>query len=236
MGLYDVNGRIFDALVFIFTFGSEEKLKERAIRRMGLEPGNTVMDWGCGTGLSTRLVEQHLQTGRIYAVDSSPAMMARAVAQFRLRDGLELRFILANGVDVGLPEKVDAVVASYSLGVLPPDRTEDGVKAIWRSMNEGAKLAVIETRISEPRTRVDHVHHWVRKKILRHFFEDECSVDLLPTIERYFEPVDIEEVPSLNAVAFVGKRRSVVIPAAEAPGANGVATAGEHRPAEVAAA
>ena len=213
MGLYDVNGRVFDALVLLFTFGSEEKLKARTIQRLGLEPGHTVLDWGCGTGLSTRLIEQHLRAGKIYAVDSAPAMMGRAVAQSQLRAGLDLRFVLANGVEIDLPEKVDAAVACYSLGVLPPERFEDGVRAIWRSMNDGARLAVVETRIVAPKTRLDHIHHWLRKTVLRQFFEDKCSDNLLPTIERYFEPIEIEDVPELNAVAFVGKRRSAPVAA-----------------------
>jgi len=211
MGIYDVNGRIFDALVYLFTFGTEETLKERTIKRLGLQPGNTVLDWGCGTGLSTRQIEQHLQSGRIYAIDSSPAMMGHAVAQSQLRNALELRFILANGVDVDLPEKVDAAVACYSLGVLPPDRFEDGVAAIWRSMNDGGKLAVVETKIAQPKSSLDHIHHWVRRTVLRWLFKDECSDNLLPTIERYFKPIEIEDVPALNAVAFVGKRRSSIV-------------------------
>lgn len=208
MGLYDINGRVFDALVLLFTFGTEEKLKDRTIARLALAPGSVVLDWGCGTGLSTRLIERHLPSGKIYAVDSAPAMMGRAIAQSRLRKGLELSFVLANGVDIALPEKVDAAVASYSLGVLPPERFAAGVEAIWRSMTEGGQLAVIETRIAEPKTRLDHAHHWLRKTVLHHFFEDKCSdALLLATIERYFEPVVIEDVPSLNAVAFVGRRR-----------------------------
>lgn len=212
MSVYGVNGRIFDALVYLFTFGSEEKLKDRAIRRLELKPGNTVLDWGCGTGLSTRRIEDHLKTGKIYAVDSSPAMMGRAVAHSKLRDGLELGFILANGVDIELPEKADAAVACYSLCVLPTDRFDDGVRAIWQNLNEGAKLAVVETKIGEAKTTLDSVLLWVRKAILRLLFEDKSSRELLSTIERYFEPIEIEEVPALSAVAFVGRRRSVVVP------------------------
>ena len=127
MTLYDLNGKIYDALIYIFTFGAEERFKQKIVAKLALQPRGLVLDWGCGTGMSLKPIDAELGEGRIYAIDRSPAMLKHAVARARSSASLEYCFILADGLFCNLPEKVDAAVACYSLGVLDPDQFEMGV-------------------------------------------------------------------------------------------------------------
>ena len=210
MGLYDLNGRVYDALVYALTFGAEEKLKARTIKHLGLEHGSVVMDWGCGTGLSTRQIEQQLPEGKIYAVERSSALLQRAVGRMRRRDRLELHFILANGLDVDLPEKLDAAVTSYSLSTLTPEELETALSTLWSNIRDGGRLAVIETRVTQPRGSLERVYRWLYELVVKNIFEDRSTEALLPTVERYFERLHVEEDLALNTIAFVGTRRSAV--------------------------
>jgi len=60
------------------------------LRHAGIEPGDTVLDLGCGYGIDTILAARHTgPAGRVIALDFLPAMLARtadAVAQAGLHN------------------------------------------------------------------------------------------------------------------------------------------------------
>lgn len=53
--------------------------QERLTRELGLVPGERVLDLGCGTGVHTVAMLEHVTPGEVVAVDSSPAMLKLAV-------------------------------------------------------------------------------------------------------------------------------------------------------------
>ena len=56
-------------------------LRRRTIAKLGLQPGQTVLDVACGTGLSFPLLQAGVgQTGRIIGVEISPDMIDTASA------------------------------------------------------------------------------------------------------------------------------------------------------------
>src|ERR1700722_6807400 len=59
-----------------------EPIRRRAIARPSLKPGETVLDVGCGTGLSFPHLEHYVgPQGAIIGVEQSPDMIARARAR-----------------------------------------------------------------------------------------------------------------------------------------------------------
>lgn len=62
-----------------------EPLRRAAVAALELKPGQSVLDLGCGTGLSLDLLQGAVGPGgRIIAIEQSPPMLARA--QRRVRD------------------------------------------------------------------------------------------------------------------------------------------------------
>jgi len=216
MGLYELDGRIYDAVQLIFTFGIQERerIKQRALAKLDLQAGTRVLDWGCGTGMSLKPIQNQLSEGRIYAVERSASMLKRAVARAKNTDKLEFYFILGNGLNINLPEKVDVAVASYSLGVLEPEELEKGVEAIWRNMKSDGRVVIVDTEIPGAETLIARIYQPILKFVLLHVFEDKYSNRLMPTIKRFFEQIDVEQVPAMTAIAFLGKRRDVALPGA----------------------
>jgi len=211
MGLYDLSGRIYDLLMYILTLGSLERFKQKAIAKLGLQPGAQVLDWGCGTGVSSKQIQHYLREGRIYAIDRSPAMLKHAVGRIKTNQALECCFILGNGLTLSLPEKVDAAVACQSLGVLDPAQFEKGVEAIWRNMKPNGRVAIVETQIPKPKTLFERLYQTVHKIVILGVFGDKSSDRLMPTIERFFEQIAVEKAPAFYAIAFLGRRRDVVL-------------------------
>src|SRR5215831_15970797 len=69
----------YDVLVWLMTLGRERAFREKMLRLAHLEPGESVLDVGCGTGtLAIAAKRQVGTTGTVYGVDASPEMIARA--------------------------------------------------------------------------------------------------------------------------------------------------------------
>ena len=65
---------VYDAELALF-----EPIREDAIAALNLHAGDTVLDVGCGTGLSFGLLHQRVgKTGRILGIEQCPEMMAKA--------------------------------------------------------------------------------------------------------------------------------------------------------------
>ena len=69
----------YDVLVWLMTLGRERAFREKMLRLAHLEPDESVLDVGCGTGtLAIAAKRQVGTTGTVYGVDASPEMIARA--------------------------------------------------------------------------------------------------------------------------------------------------------------
>jgi ubiquinone/menaquinone biosynthesis C-methylase UbiE len=88
-----------------------EKLRKRAFEGFELRPGDTVLDVGCGTGLSFPLIERAIgPSGSIIAVEPSPQMLALAQARVEDSRWKNITFVSAAADEAVFPRPVDAIV------------------------------------------------------------------------------------------------------------------------------
>jgi ubiquinone/menaquinone biosynthesis C-methylase UbiE len=68
----------FQVMALCFTIRDLFRPPEKVLKRMGLEPGQIVLDYGCGSGswslAAARLVEP---SGKVYAADVDPFALQR---------------------------------------------------------------------------------------------------------------------------------------------------------------
>jgi ubiquinone/menaquinone biosynthesis C-methylase UbiE len=98
----------------------QQFLRRRAIRALGLRPGNTVVDLACGTGQNFPMVQEAIgPEGRIFGVDLTDAMLAQA--QHRVDENGWSNVSLENGdlADFVFPAKVDAIISTYAISHVP---------------------------------------------------------------------------------------------------------------------
>jgi len=146
--LFDEAAGHYDWINRIMSLGTGERYRLEALMRAGLQPGQTVLDIGCGTGVLT----SHEQTvagkdGVTLGIDPSPGMLREAAKR-----GVE-RLMLGRGE--ALPardQSVDFLSMGYALRHVP-DLVQVFAEYL-RVLKPGGILLLLE--IAPPRSRLGY--------------------------------------------------------------------------------
>jgi ubiquinone/menaquinone biosynthesis C-methylase UbiE len=110
------------------------RVRERAVAKLVLHPGDSVLDFGCGTGLSFGMLQRAVgRNGRITGLDASPDMLARARRLVAHHGWTNVRLVEANAEAAALdPGSVDAVLCFYTHDILQSDLAIETAAAVLR--------------------------------------------------------------------------------------------------------
>jgi len=112
-----------------------------------IEPGQTVLDLGCGPGtFSIAMAKMVGESGKVIAVDVQQEML-QIVREKAARHGLESRIIThKSGPDrIGLSEKVDFALAFYMVHEVPDAKAF--LKEVAFVLKPKGKLLIVEPRM-----------------------------------------------------------------------------------------
>lgn len=122
------------------TCGPTMPIRHRAAAALQLQPGERVLDVGCGTGLSLPLLRQAVgEAGRVWGFDHSPEMLAQARAKVAAAGWTNVEVIESAAQHLRLPEPVDALLFHYTHDILRSPTALDALLALARP---GARVAV----------------------------------------------------------------------------------------------
>ena len=152
----------YDVLVWLMTLGRERAFREKMLRLAHLEPGESVLDVGCGTGtLAIAAKRQVGTTGTVYGVDASPEMIARAEKKAK-KAGVKVVFKNAFAQSLPFPDaQFDVVLTTVMLHHLSRTARQELAVEIRRVLRPGGRALAIDFGGS-PRKRkslLDHFHH-----------------------------------------------------------------------------
>ncbi|MCG2592696.1 methyltransferase domain-containing protein [Ramlibacter sp. XY19] len=125
-----------------------EPLRGEAIAQLDLHDGDTVLDVGCGTGLSFEALEQRIgPRGHIVGVDPSPDMLVRAVERITAHHWRNVELVRAGAADAPLQGRADAALFHFTHDVL---RDPAALGHVLAHLKPGAHVAATGLQWAPP--------------------------------------------------------------------------------------
>lgn len=144
--------RHYDRLLDLVTLGGYARFIRKAIDDLGIEPEDSILDLGCGTGRNSALMMKYLgPAGKITGLDLLPEMKEQFEKRFREERRASFH---QQRIDVpfDLGEKYDVAFISFVLHGFPQKTREVILENIRRHLKPGGRLAILdyaEFRLSE---------------------------------------------------------------------------------------
>ena len=124
------------------------RIRRRAIEALGLAPGETVLDAGCGTGWCVAALAAGVgASGRVIGFDPSPEMLAIAHSRLDAEVSRRVALIEACAAKVELPAAPDAILFSYTHDLI---RSRVALENVLRQAKPGARVAATSTKLFAP--------------------------------------------------------------------------------------
>lgn len=99
-----------------------EPLRIQAIDALGLHEGDTVLDVGCGTGLSFALLRERIGApGWIVGIEQSPQMLDKARQRIAREHWPHVRLLGARASVAAIPVRADAALFHFTHDILRDD-------------------------------------------------------------------------------------------------------------------
>ena len=148
---YRFHSSIYDMTRWSFLFGRNEMIRE-----LDLQPGQSVLEIGCGTGKNLQKIVELYPETELCGIDLSDHMLKKASSKLRGYTNVEL--IHGKFGEYPLNRKFDLILCSYMLSM-----TGKALKSIMENiclhLDEKGEVAVVDFQ----NTRVSWFESWMRK-------------------------------------------------------------------------
>jgi predicted methyltransferase len=135
-----------------------EESPDRALSLVGLKHGMTVADVGAGSGYMTlRLASIVGQTGKVYANDIQPKLLAMVQDKARAQNLKNISIVLGSDTDARLPD--NAIDVALLVDVYHEfQHPREMLQSIRRALKPGGRLVLIEYRKEDPTIPIAPTH------------------------------------------------------------------------------
>lgn len=139
--------RLYDAFVDVFFLGRRRATFQALIAAAGVQPGQGVLDVGCGTGYFARLLARAVgPEGLVVGIDPSPEMISYASRKAGRPSNCRFQVGTAESLDFPA-ERFDVVVSSLMLHHLPEELRVPALREMRRVLRPGGRLLVAEAQV-----------------------------------------------------------------------------------------
>lgn len=135
----------YDLLIALLTLGKERRFRERLLEPAHLQPGESVLDIGCGTGTLAIAAKRRVgESALVHGIDASPEMVARAQRKAK-RAGVGVVFEIARAQSLPFSDaRFDVVMSTVMLHHLPRAARVLAVREAARVLKPGGRLLAVD--------------------------------------------------------------------------------------------
>jgi ubiquinone/menaquinone biosynthesis C-methylase UbiE len=149
----------YDLLVWLLTHRSDRVFRKQLIGLAHLAAGESVLDIGCGTGTLAIVAKGQVgATGKVFGIDASPAMIARANSKAG-KAGIDVTFKTAVAEALPFPEaQFNVVVSTLMLHHLPRKVRQQCAREIRRVLKPEGRVLVVDFAHASKSGFLAHFH------------------------------------------------------------------------------
>jgi len=153
------------------------------LKNLAVKPGMVVADIGAGSGYHSALLSKMVGTGKVFAVDGEPEMIAYLNARIKQEKLSRIVPILSTEQKVSLPENtIDMMllVDVYHEFSFPYEMA----LSMRAALKPGGKLVLVEFRAEDATVPIKTIHKMSEAQAIKEFkaagFEFDKNIDNLP--------------------------------------------------------
>ena len=153
------------------------------LKNLAVKPGMVVADIGAGSGYHSALLSKMVGTGKVFAVDVEPEMIAYLNARIKQEKLSRIVPVLSTEQKVSLPENtIDMMllVDVYHEFSFPYEMA----LSMLAALKQGGKLVLVEFRAEDPTVPIKTIHKMSEAQAIKEFkaagFAFDKNIDNLP--------------------------------------------------------
>ncbi|MGE5306165.1 MAG: class I SAM-dependent methyltransferase [Alphaproteobacteria bacterium] len=140
---YDFSANLYYLIGF-----REARYRKSAVSALGLKPGDTVVEVGCGTGLNFSYLLQSIgDTGRLIGIDLTDAMLEKAMKRVRRNRWRNVDLVEADAASYIFPAGIQGVLSTFALTLVP--EYEQVIDHAARALVPGGRFVIADFKKSE---------------------------------------------------------------------------------------
>ena len=121
-------------------------LRRKAVEALELGRGDRVMEIGCGTGRNLGFLREAVgPSGRVYGVDLSAGMLAKARALCARSGWKNLSLVRSEALVYSAPERLDGILFSLSYNTMPHHRAV--LRHALAQLRPGGRIVIMDAKL-----------------------------------------------------------------------------------------
>ena len=145
-----------------------EENTSQLLKNLAVQPGTAIADIGAGSGYHSTLLSKMVGTGKVYAVDVEPEMIAYLKNRIKLEGHKNIIPVLSTEQKVSLPANsidIMLLVDVYHEFSFPYEMTLSMLEALKPS----GKLVLVEFRAEDPNVPIKTIHKMSERQAVKEF-------------------------------------------------------------------
>ena len=145
-----------------------EENTSQLLKNLAVQPGTAIADMGAGSGYHSTLLSKMVGTGKVYAVDVEPEMIAYLKNRIKLEGYKNIIPVLSTEQKVSLPANsidIMLLVDVYHEFSFPYEMTLSMLEALKPS----GKLVLVEFRAEDPNVPIKTIHKMSERQAVKEF-------------------------------------------------------------------